>query len=139
MRILVVDDQASIRSLVKEILQSIKIRDVTEASNGAVALQKLRGSPPFDLMICDWNMPEMNGIELVKAVRSDDSLFALRVLMLTSEQSRENILKIAALKVQGYVVKPFKPDILAKAVAHSLTLPLPTLIPAQPPQEPAGE
>jgi two-component system chemotaxis response regulator CheY len=139
MRILVVDDQASIRSLVKEILHSIKIRDIAEASNGAVALQKLQDSPPFDLMICDWNMPEMNGIELVKAVRSDERLFALRILMLTSEQSRENILKIAALKVQGYVVKPFKPDILAKAVAYSLTLPLPTLIPAQPPQEPGEE
>lgn len=139
MRILVVDDQASIRSLVKEILQSLKIRDISEASNGAVALQKLRNSPPFDLMICDWNMPEMDGIELVKAVRSDESLFALRVLMLTSEQSRESILKIAALKVQGYVLKPFKPDILAKAVRHSLALPLPALVPAQTPAQPEAK
>lgn len=139
MRILVVDDQASIRTLVKEILQALKIGDVTEASNGVVALQKLRNSPPFDLMICDWNMPEMDGIELVKTIRSDHNLFALRVLMLTSEQSRESILKIAALKVQGYVLKPFKPDVLAKAVKYSLSLPLPTLIPAQPEAKPAGE
>lgn len=140
MRILVVDDQASIRSLVKEILHSLKITDVTEASNGIVALQKLQGSAPFDLLICDWNMPEMDGIELVKAIRSDEKLFALRVLMLTSEQTRENILKIAALKVQGYVLKPFKPEILAKAVRHSLAQPLPDLIPPQPaPPEERGE
>lgn len=140
MRILVVDDQTSIRSLIREILHEMKIWDVTEASNGMVALQKMRNSPPFDLMISDWNMPEMNGIELIKAIRSDEKLFSLRVLMLTSEQSRENVLKIAALKVQGYVVKPFKPDILMKAVKYSLSQPLPTLIPAQPePPEAAGD
>lgn len=140
MRILVVDDQTSIRSLIKEILHEMKIWDVTEASNGIVALQKMRNSPPFDLMISDWNMPEMNGIELIKTIRSDERLFSLRVLMLTSEQSRENVLKIAALKVQGYVVKPFKPDILMKAVSYSLNQPLPALIPAQPePPEAAGE
>lgn len=139
MRILVVDDQTSIRSLIREILRNDKITDVTEASNGLVALQRLRNSPPFDLMICDWNMPEMDGIELIQAIRSDAKLFGLRVLMLTSEQSRESVLRIAALKVQGYVLKPFKPDILVKAVKHCAAQPEPPYIPAQPAGSAASE
>lgn len=130
MRILIVDDQTSIRSLIKEILHSMEVTDIAEASNGAIALHKLRTSPPFNLLICDWYMPEMTGVELIKQIRSDPQLFPLRVLMLTSEQSRENILTVAALKIQGYVVKPFKPDTLVKGVTGALLQPPPTLIPA---------
>lgn len=130
MRVLVVDDQSSIRSFIKEILRSLKILDVVEATNGVIALQKLRNSPPFDLMICDCNMPEMSGDELIRNIRADAALGALRILVLTSEQTREAVLKIAALKVQGYVVKPCKPDVLIKAIKFSLGQPLPALVPS---------
>lgn len=137
MRILIVDDQASIRCLIKTILHSMEIKDVAEASNGTVALQKLRTSPPFNLLICDWHMPEMNGVDLIRKIRSDKTLFPLRVVMLTSEQSRESVLAAAALQIQGYVVKPFKLDTLVKGITAALLQPLPTLIslPPELPQE----
>lgn len=137
MRILVVDDQSSIRTLIKGLLRNVGVTDVVEASNGALALQRLRNSPPFDLMICDWNMPEINGVELVRTVRSDPALFALRVLMLTSEHSRDSVLKAAALKIQGYVVKPFKPDLLIRSVKEALNQPVPVLL-SNPPSEGAS-
>ena len=140
MRVLIVDDQASIRSLIKAVLRSIDIVDIDEAGNGAQALQKLRDAgKPFHLLINDWHMPEMSGLQLLQAIRGDEKLFTLRVIMLTSEHSRENVLAVTALKVQGYVVKPFKPETLIKSIEAALHMPTPPFIPLPPPPEPAPE
>ena len=134
MRVLVVDDQGSIRALIKAVLRSIDINDIEEAINGAQALQKLRdAAKPFQLVINDWHMPEMSGLQLLAAIRADEKLFRLRVIMLTSEHSREHVLEATALQVQGYVVKPFKPETLIKSIEAAAHMPAPSLIPLPPP------
>ena len=134
MRVLIVDDQGSIRALIKAVLRSIDINDIDEAANGAQALQKLRDAgKPFHLLINDWYMPEMSGLQLLEAIRADEKLHTLRVIMLTSEHSREHVLEVTALHVQGYVVKPFKPETLIKSIEAAVHMPAPPLIPLPPP------
>lgn len=106
MRILVVDDFQTMRRIIKNLLNQLGFNNITEAENGKQALVKLQGGG-FDFLVTDWNMPEMSGIELVKAVREDPNLSELPVLMVTAEARREQIVEAAQLKVNGYVVKPF--------------------------------
>lgn len=106
MRILVVDDFQTMRRIVKNLLNQLGFNNISEAENGKQALAKLQGGG-FDFLVTDWNMPEMSGIELVKAVREDPSLAELPILMVTAEARREQIVEAAQLKVNGYVVKPF--------------------------------
>lgn len=106
MRILVVDDFQTMRRIVKNLLNQLGFNNISEAENGKQALAKLQGGG-FDFLVTDWNMPEMSGIELVKAVRDDPNLAELPILMVTAEARREQIVEAAQLKVNGYVVKPF--------------------------------
>jgi len=80
--------------------------NVDEADDGAMALQKLR-SGVFDFVISDWNMPNMTGIELLRAVRADPALKHLPVLIITAEAKKENIIEAAQSGASGYIVKPF--------------------------------
>ena len=135
MRVLIVDDQSSIRALIKAVLRSMDINDIDEAGNGAQALAKLRDGKAFQLMITDWYMPELSGIDLLREVRADADLHALRVIMLTSEHDRDHILAVTALQVHGYVVKPFKPETLIKSVQSALRAAPAKLIAKPPPAE----
>lgn len=107
MKFLVVDDFSTMRRIVRNLLKELGFVNVQEAEDGAQALSMLRISGDFDFVVTDWNMPNMTGIELLKAIRSDPSLKHLPVLMVTAEAKRENIIEAAQSGASGYVVKPF--------------------------------
>jgi len=104
-KVLVVDDSRSLRQMVVFTLQQAGYQ-VTEAGDGSEGLRRLRRDP-FDLLITDWNMAGMDGIELLKAVRADANLCKLPVLMVTADGKRENILTAVQAGATGYIVKPF--------------------------------
>ena len=106
MRILVVDDFSTMRRIVRTLLKEIGYVNSDEAEDGARALQKLRAER-FDFVVSDWNMPNMTGIELLKAIRADEALKHLPVLMITAEARKENIIEAAQAGASGYIVKPF--------------------------------
>ncbi len=105
-KILVVDDFSTMRRIVRNLLKELGFTNVQEAEDGAVALKMLH-SDPFDFVVSDWNMPNMTGIELLRAIRADASLKHLPVLMVTAEAKKENIIEAAQAGASGYVVKPF--------------------------------
>lgn len=106
MKILVVDDFSTMRRIIKNLLRDLGFTNTHEADDGNTALPVLK-SGGFDFLVTDWNMPGMTGIDLLKAVRSDPSLSALPVLMVTAESKRDQIIEAAQAGVNGYVVKPF--------------------------------
>lgn len=106
MRILIVDDFSTMRRIVKNLLGDLGFTNTAEAEDGNSALVALR-SGPFDFVVTDWNMPGMTGIELLKAIRADDKLKHLPVLMVTAEAKREQIIEAAQSGVNGYIIKPF--------------------------------
>ena len=114
-RILIVDDFSSIRAVIRHVVGELGNFDFDEAGDGASALQKLK-QQSFDLVISDWNMPRMSGLDLLGEIRRDGELKALPVVMLTAESSRDNVESAIALGIQGYVTKPFRPDRLIAVV-----------------------
>lgn len=106
MKILIVDDFATMRRIVKNILKQIGFSNIVEAEDGKAALAQLKDGN-FDLVMCDWNMPEMSGLELLQKVRSDDALKGIPFVMVTAEAQKENILDAVKAGVNNYVVKPF--------------------------------
>lgn len=106
MKILVVDDFSTMRRIVRNLLKELGFTNVDEAEDGVVALQKLK-SGGFEFVVSDWNMPNMTGIELLRAIRADESLKTLPVMMVTAEAKKENIIEAAQAGANGYVVKPF--------------------------------
>ncbi len=106
MKILVVDDFSTMRRIIKNLLRELGLTNVSEADDGNTALPKLR-SGDFDLLITDWNMPGMTGIDLLRAVREDENLAHLPVLMVTAEARRDQIIAAAQAGVNGYIIKPF--------------------------------
>jgi two-component system, chemotaxis family, chemotaxis protein CheY len=105
-KFLVVDDFSTMRRIVRNLLKELGYSNVDEAEDGALALQKLR-SEKFDFVVSDWNMPNMDGLEMLKQIRADASLSSLPVLMVTAEAKKENIIAAAQAGANGYVVKPF--------------------------------
>ncbi|MEW5889725.1 MAG: chemotaxis response regulator CheY [Pseudomonadota bacterium] len=106
MKFLVVDDFSTMRRIVRNLLKELGFVNVDEAEDGAVALQKLN-SQHFDFVVTDWNMPNMDGMQLLQAIRSNPQLKHLPVLMITAEAKRENIIAAAQAGASGYIVKPF--------------------------------
>jgi two-component system chemotaxis response regulator CheY len=106
MRILVVDDFPTMRRIVRTLLKELGYNNIEEAEDGAIALGKLR-SGSFDFVVSDWNMPNMDGLEMLKSIRADAALSALPVLMVTAEAKKENVIAAAQAGANGYVVKPF--------------------------------
>lgn len=106
MKILIVDDFSTMRRIVKNLLRDLGFNNTTEADDGSTALAALKAGS-FDFLVTDWNMPGMEGIDLLKAVRADPQLSTLPVLMVTAEARRDQIVEAAQAGVNGYVVKPF--------------------------------
>jgi two-component system chemotaxis response regulator CheY len=106
MSILVVDDFSTMRRIIKGLLQDLGFANITEADDGLTALSLLKAGN-FDLLITDWNMPGMQGVELLRQVRADERMKKLPVLMLTAEAKRAQIVAAAQAGVSGYVIKPF--------------------------------
>jgi len=105
-RFLVVDDFSTMRRILCNLLKELGFMNVHEAEDGADALARLRAEK-FDFVVTDWNMPNMNGIELLRAIRADANLKNLPVLMVTAEAKRDNIIMAAQVGANGYVIKPF--------------------------------
>jgi two-component system chemotaxis response regulator CheY len=105
-KFLVVDDFSTMRRIVRNLLKELGYTNVDEAEDGVVALSKLRGGN-FEFVVSDWNMPNMDGLELLKHIRADAELAKLPVLMVTAEAKKENIIAAAQAGASGYVVKPF--------------------------------
>jgi two-component system chemotaxis response regulator CheY len=108
---LVVDDFSTMRRIVKNLLQELGYQNIQEADDGKTAWPMLQAGN-FDFVITDWNMPLMPGLDLLKAIRADEKLKSLPVLMVTAEAKREQIVEAVQAGVSGYVVKPFTAEIL---------------------------
>ena len=115
MKFLVVDDSPTMRRIVCNALIEIGFSDLKEAEDGVQAIELLT-SESFDFVITDWNMPNMNGLELTKAIRQNDTLKELPILMVTTRGMKEDVLAAMQAKVSNYVVKPFTPEILREKI-----------------------
>ena len=105
-KVLVVDDSAVMRQIIKKNLKELGFSELSEAENGAAGLKKA-GEEPVDLIVSDWNMPNMTGLEFLKAVRADASLKGIAFIMVTSEADKEKIMEAVKAGVNQYIVKPF--------------------------------
>lgn len=115
MKILVVDDFATMRKVVRNLLKQVGYENITEAEDGAIALRVLK-SQKVDFIISDWNMPNMNGLELLKAVRADGDLAKTPFLMVTAEALQENVIAAVKAGVSNYIVKPFTAEVLNEKI-----------------------
>lgn len=108
---LVVDDFSTMRRIVRNLLKELGFTKIEEAEDGVDALEKIR-SGNINFVVADWNMPNMDGLELLKTIRGDEALKHIPVLMVTAEAKKENIIAAAQAGASGYVVKPFTAAIL---------------------------
>nr|WP_297448472.1 chemotaxis response regulator CheY [Ferrovum sp.] len=106
LKFLVVDDFSTMRRIVRNLLKELGFTNVIEAEDGVDALNKLRAGD-IEFVVSDWNMPNMTGIDLLRAIRKDPALKHLPVLMVTAEAKKENIIEAAQAGASGYIVKPF--------------------------------
>jgi len=115
MKILIVDDFSTMRRIIKNLLHDLGYDNSHEADDGTTALPLLKNGS-FDFLITDWNMPGMQGIDLLRAVRSDPKLKSLPVLLVTAEARRDQIVMAAEAGVNGYIVKPFTAQTLREKI-----------------------
>jgi len=113
MKVMIVDDFATMRRILRNILKQIGFKNIIEAEDGKHALKELK-KEKVDLIMCDWNMPEMPGIELLKNIRSDDELKEIPFVMVTAEAQKDNILEAVKSGVSNYVVKPFTAETITE-------------------------
>lgn len=111
MKILVVDDMSTMRRIIKNILKQLGFNNVEEAENGQEALSKLK-TDTYGFVVSDWNMPVMSGIDLLRAIRSDERLKGIPVLMVTAEAEKDNLMEAIQAGVSNYIVKPFTAETL---------------------------
>jgi len=111
MRALVIDDSRTVRTIIKKVLDEIGL-DVVEAANGREGLDQLRSTDDVELVLVDWNMPEMDGLEFIKAVRADRAYDPVRIVMVTTETEQEQVVRALAAGANEYVMKPFTKEIL---------------------------
>ncbi|HUV49803.1 MAG TPA: chemotaxis response regulator CheY [Anaerolineae bacterium] len=119
MEILVVDDFATMRKVIKNLLKQAGYKNITEAEDGVAALTVLK-SQKINFIISDWNMPNMNGLELLKAVRADNELSGLPFLMVTAEGLKENIVQAVKAGVSNYIIKPFTAEVLSEKIEKTV-------------------
>ncbi|MDH5641326.1 MAG: chemotaxis response regulator CheY [Nitrospira sp.] len=116
MKILVVDDMATMRRIVKNILKQLGFANIQEAENGQEGLQKLQ-QDTYGLVVSDWNMPVMTGIDMLRAIRADEKLKAIPVLMVTAEAQQANLVEAVQAGVSNYIVKPFTAETMQEKLA----------------------
>jgi two-component system, chemotaxis family, chemotaxis protein CheY len=112
MKILVVDDSATMRRIIKTLLNGLGITDILEAGNGEEGVAALKNNMPVDIMMLDWNMPVMDGLTCLKAVRADATFKAVKIVMCTSESEKTKVVEALKEGANNYVVKPFTPEIV---------------------------
>ena len=114
--VLIVDDFLTMRRIVRKILRDLDFEDIIEAEDGTAAMDVLKRTR-VDLIVSDWNMPRMTGLELLKQVRSTDSIKDTPFLMVTAEAQKENIVEAVKARVSNYIVKPFTAAVLEEKLA----------------------
>lgn len=119
MKFLVVDDSPTMRRIVCNALQEIGYDEMTEAEDGEDALKKL-DADPVDFVITDWNMPNMNGLDLAKNIRGNNGMSGLPILMVTTRGMKEDVVEAMHADINNYVVKPFTPDVLEEKIQSIL-------------------
>jgi two-component system chemotaxis response regulator CheY len=115
MKILVVDDFATMRKVVRNLLKQAGFDNIVEAEDGAVALRTMK-TQKIDFIVSDWNMPNMTGLELLKAVRADPELATTPFLMVTAEALQDNVVAAVKAGVSNYIVKPFTAEVLNEKI-----------------------
>jgi two-component system, chemotaxis family, chemotaxis protein CheY len=118
-KILVVDDFATMRKVIRNLLKQVGYENIVEAEDGVLALRVLK-SQKIDLVISDWNMPNMTGLELLKGVRADEDLKSTPFLMVTAEALQDNVIAAVKAGVSNYIVKPFTAEVLNEKITKIL-------------------
>ena len=113
MKILIVDDFATMRRILRNILKQIGFTDIVEADDGNTALKELQ-KEKIDLILCDWNMPEMPGIDLLKTLKADEQLKDIPFVMVTAEAQKDNIIEAVKAGVSSYIIKPFTAETVSE-------------------------
>jgi len=111
MRALVIDDSRTVRAIIRQTLGEVGL-DVVEAGNGREGLDRLREAGDVGVVLVDWNMPEMNGLEFIRAVRAERAYDLVRIMMVTTETEQEQVIRALEAGANEYVMKPFTKDIL---------------------------
>lgn len=114
-KILIADDFAEMRMIIRSILKNIGFTNINEADGGKAVLRLLK-KQKYDLILCDWNMPDMPGVEVLRKIRSDDELKDMPFIMITAEAQKENILEALEAGVSSYIVKPFAAETVTKKI-----------------------
>ncbi|HEU17925.1 MAG TPA: response regulator [Deltaproteobacteria bacterium] len=114
-KILVVDDFATMRKVIRNLLKQIGFENIAEAEDGEMALKELK-SQHISFIISDWNMPNMTGLDLLKAVRADGDLCKTPFLMVTAEALQDNVVQAVKAGVDNYIVKPFTAEVLNEKI-----------------------
>lgn len=120
MKVLVVDDSQTMRKIVMQMLKQIGYTDVSEAGNGQEAIERLQAEGDYELLLTDWNMPVMSGLDLTLAVRGDEHLARLPILMVTTRSMKSDIVSAMQAGVNNYVTKPFLPATLQEKISRVL-------------------
>lgn len=120
MKLLVVDDSSTMRRIIKNTLSRLGYEDVLEGEDGLQGWSVLDSNPDMGMLITDWNMPEMNGLELVKKVRADARFVDLPIIMVTTEGGKAEVITALKAGVNNYIVKPFTPQVLKEKLAAVL-------------------
>lgn len=115
MKFLVVDDSPTMRRIVCNALREIGYDELSEAEDGEDALEKL-DAEPVDFLVTDWNMPNVNGLELTREIRNHPERGELPILMITTRGMKEDVMDAMQARVNNYVVKPFTPDVLREKI-----------------------
>ena len=118
-KVLVVDDFATMRRIVKGVLKQMGFDKIVEAEDGSIAMDTLK-KEEIGLIVSDWNMPKMTGLDLLKAVRGDDGLKGIPFIMVTAEGLKENVLEAVKVGVTNYIVKPFTPEAFSEKIQAAL-------------------
>jgi two-component system chemotaxis response regulator CheY len=122
MEVLIVDDASAMRRILRGLLNELGFKKLREAANGQLALEELN-KKKADVVVSDWNMPVMTGMDLLKAIRADDELKATPVLMVTAEAQQENIVQAVQAGVNNYIAKPFSAQALQKKLNKIFSCP----------------
>jgi len=123
MKILVVDDSSTMRRIVKNCLEQMGNHDIVMAGDGVDAIVKLK-EHTFDLVLTDWNMPNMDGLTLLKKLRADENFKNVPIIMVTTESEKANVVTALKEGANNYIVKPFRPEIVKSKIEAVLKKPL---------------
>ncbi|MFZ0450494.1 MAG: response regulator [Desulfatiglandaceae bacterium] len=118
-KVLIVDDFATMRRIVKGVLKQLGFSNIVEAEDGSAALSELK-KDPVGLIVSDWNMPKMSGLDLLKAVRGNASLKDIPFVMVTAEGQKENVIEAVKAGVNNYIMKPFTPETFSEKLEKVL-------------------